>query len=543
MNDETVARIFENVKGLLGNDPPRNPRSGFAELLVSVHTAVQPDAGPRDLVFRAAVAVCRLGLALPGAPPVDLCAVFTTFLKSKTSETALAGDYRLMDLAVAYGCGAWRGTSEQWGWGGRWPGAVSALQNVIESQLNKLDEWFGGKHDGSEGKVPGYEKMDRPTVIAVAYWLAAKLWRPGEGRTLQPSEEISVSVEAGGEKVRVAGPREWGIDQCPSGWRAVWELTRGQVHLFPEGFAHAPEILIWEVGDSYASLEIKNTRPDPDRERSFSIRPEQRITLSGEADFLLRACTCAQPRCSGLHRLEAWDPDRSELAGFLKFAIIGEPVTTGELQAGQIATGMFYTGKSVWPLPELVEVEVSICHGHPAEFPNGVECPTGVCVLCGTVDSKHKITVRRFILPDQAYDRRLRLRCSNLGEHYRALTNSRAPEKLSEEHWRNVYDLPGTHDHEEDEEFWSQRQEMKRLHSKPRSLRSVAGQGGRDPAETLAAIDRRLGELQCPICKAPAPQRPSQVWVKNLQLAADPTAAETHPHKRGTKEVAGARED
>ncbi len=185
MTEEEARTVQQRVEDYLKSEKAQGFDIGnsqhFDRLVDSVRTPL-PHVAKDDL--RTVTAMCLLGpgsvtgradtltLQLHGAtshPPAAMREELLGILRRLVPDQQERLE-RVMEFAIAYGCGKWRGAREgNGGWEQQWEGAVRGLIRALEPAVNESSRWLA-RH------VVGFPK-DKD-VAPDASMLAIRLRRP-----------------------------------------------------------------------------------------------------------------------------------------------------------------------------------------------------------------------------------------------------------------------------------------------------------------------------------------------------------------------------
>jgi hypothetical protein len=431
-------------------------RQDFIGMVNAVREAVGGLRGVKKDELHLMVAVCWLGPDSADIPPAAMRKSLLTAIRELESDHQKRLP-RIMEFAIAYGCGKWRALAAIPGpWGQVWPGALRALARAITPAIRRVRKRNG--QDFREGldtwlaeTVRGYPlQRDWLEITQEAATLAHYLSNPEYPLVLGAGQVLKIDASADGITVRAVGPFAENPyeTRVPPGAKFVFRAdTSLELHT-PQGVVRVPSGLrivvlvrgddVWITPDTLKTIRVQ-----------VGLGQLVTVRIPGPARLSIWRCTCGNKNCnSQKHRLEGWDPRRLSLWAFVASAVKGPNC---KLRLGSALQGMYLPmlAREGEPRVREVEVEVQICPC--GEKYEGEKCRRADCKE-GPFDSRRmrRISERRLVVDGvdpPAYRLVRRQRCRNRHQHYCLLNRPAldAPPlaKLCGE-WDNLYEFfPG----------------------------------------------------------------------------------------------------
>lgn len=241
---------------------------------------------------------------------------------------------KLLDLAVAYGCG-WGRTVERTatGWDGRWDPALNALRGDVArfvedacAQLSAL----------------GVDFPYEPDAAGAADLLLIRLCRPVSPLQVDTGDALQVLCADDGARIAMGDGHK---EHVPPGAKAVYSVATtdaGPLRLRRAGTetkiqVPAGAVLRVTVMDFETRITISSTSD----ETTLKLGVAEGVQLSGPAHLDIWECTCGHQRCAERHRLGGWDPSAAgqSLASFVASAVKGPSRT---IRTGSFTQGMLF---------------------------------------------------------------------------------------------------------------------------------------------------------------------------------------------------------
>jgi len=143
MTDGEARAVQERVEDYLSSKEAYGLDVGnplHFELLVSRARPGLARVAADDL--RVVVVMCWLGPQSAGIPPIAMRNNLLGILRRVVSDERERLE-RVMEFAIAYGCGKWRQVQPGYGsWEQRWQGAVRGLVRALEPAVEQANRWL-----------------------------------------------------------------------------------------------------------------------------------------------------------------------------------------------------------------------------------------------------------------------------------------------------------------------------------------------------------------------------------------------------------------
>ncbi|MFQ5643576.1 MAG: hypothetical protein ACE5FQ_07740 [Thiogranum sp.] len=402
-----------------------NPKH-FDALVDAVRRVLQEnsaDAGSDAGLYRI-VALCLLGPSHP-LPPEDIQEQFQQVTERYLGDRCA----RILEFAVAFGCGKWRVQDPVKGaWYDAWEKAIGALGRAMEPAVREVNQWLSDCIS-----CPGYPKREfwdrhskgmaldaRDVIESDAVYLAFRLVDPVRPLHIDQGQILRISCTEEGAEICTEG-RD-GMDWVPIGGKLVYETVapvkitkrpdsggKGQRDL-----ASGVRITVLAV-DSGTRVELSN------KLSRLSLKPGESAELCGEAHLLRSICTCGHEKCSQKHRLDAWEPSpKITLWSYAASAVKGPH----PLRVNSFITGMYYSvlsreGGFPGMRVRVAQVEFKVCQTQGCAESDrafrfeGERCPK--CRMPGLPNITRRVAVPWLIVISDAeqYRRVVRYRCAD----------------------------------------------------------------------------------------------------------------------------------
>jgi hypothetical protein len=224
MHDEQAVRVQRATEQFLFADPEFNfaHPEHFPRLVEHVRQALLPgeDAAPAEVELHCAVALSALG-PFGGPPPRSV----REQLLEIVDELPGGDPARVLELAVAYGCGRWRSVSPRSNtWEGKWDKAFFTLVRVVESAVKTCNKWL------AHPRVVDYPKAStwlseegRALIASDAHLLALFLVDPVRPLHITQDQELRIRCTGDGSQIEVDHGRYSHFSPAGSKW--VFETT------------------------------------------------------------------------------------------------------------------------------------------------------------------------------------------------------------------------------------------------------------------------------------------------------------------------------
>ena len=330
MNETQLQQIHASVAGFLSANPgfrivARNAIESMVETIRGHVPAVD------NAELHVAAAMCALG---PAKPPPPLTA-FADFAAVVEREAPGRLD-RILEVAIAYGCGKWRRIDPQRGrWFDEWGNAVVALARAAEPAVREVVGWLSQRLPGLPSVEHWSSDDGRDLIKRDAAMLAVHLVRALEPLHA-PSEGEHVDIACTPDGTSIAGSAGAISKFLAPGNKAVFSNDAVGVEL--RGInrqVDLPPATVFAVLAVDERTRIFLPRPLAD----LSLKIEQHAALSPAAALALWTCSCGNRNCADRHRLEAWRPAVVDLWSFVASAVKGPERT---IKAGALIAGMYF---------------------------------------------------------------------------------------------------------------------------------------------------------------------------------------------------------
>lgn len=255
------------------------------------------------------VVLSWLGPQSAGPPPASVRHELHDLLRQLVPHER-ARQERMMEFAIAYGCGKWRevqlGTG---GWQHRWPGAMRGLVRALEPAVAQANRWLaehvvGFPRDRSRSHTEGF--AEDTAVWSDAWMLASRLVCPEHPLSLMEHETLTLECTAEGTEMRTEN-RDYDT-LIPPGAKAVWtvvdhgsdvQLASGESFSLPPG---AVVFLLARDEDAILKTLIS------EHNQQGRLKSGKDAVVSGPLNWALWECTCGTTHCVERHRLNSWNP-------------------------------------------------------------------------------------------------------------------------------------------------------------------------------------------------------------------------------------------
>jgi uncharacterized cupin superfamily protein len=275
--------------------------------LANAARAVCPGAATDEL--RLVTAMCWLGPSTAGIPPTHIRAAVLELLRQLVADEQERGE-RVMEFAIAYGCGKWREVQPgSGGWEHRWQGAMRGLARALEPAVGQSNRWLaehvpGFPQDRATPHDPNF--IEDTATWSDAWMLVNQLARPEDPLLVEEDEAFIVTCVQDGTTCTVD---EQDYERViPPGAKAVWTVHEHEAAMLVadrQAFSAAAgttlmfiardeDVLIKAVHDEHPQQTHLKTGEEAEARGPFTLSTWE--------------CTCGTTHCGQRHRLEAWDP-------------------------------------------------------------------------------------------------------------------------------------------------------------------------------------------------------------------------------------------
>jgi uncharacterized cupin superfamily protein len=310
MTEAEVVLVQNAIEAMLNSRDGRafdlgNP--AHLKLLVQQARAQVPSTAEEELWIT--VVISWLGPQSAGPPPISVRQELQDLLRQMVPNERARQD-RVMEFAIAYGCGKWRevqlGTG---GWEHRWPGAMRGLVRALEPAVAQANRWLaehvvGFPQDRSRSLTEGV--AENTAVWSDAWMLASRLVHPEHQLSLLKNETLTLECTVEGTEV-VTEKRDHET-LIPPGAKAVWtildhssdlQLSSGESFSLPSG---AVVFLLARDEDAI----LKTLVGEHSQQGRLQVGKE--AVVPGPLVLALWECTCGTTHCVERHRLNSWNP-------------------------------------------------------------------------------------------------------------------------------------------------------------------------------------------------------------------------------------------
>lgn len=326
MTDDEARTVQQRVEDYLRSKEGRGFNIGnpqHFDWLVDCVGLLLPDVAEDDL--RTVAAMCVLGPAFAGISPPAMREELLDILRRLVPDPK-ERLRRVMEFAIAYGCGKWRNVQEGYGgWEQQWEGAVRGLIRALQPAVDESNRWL-------EGHVVGFPR-NRDTA-SDAHLLAMRLKHPEHPLHLEREETMSITCTDDGTESAVSSQ---GYQKTvPPGAKAVLTVTATELR--------APQVVVLladgvkviiSARDEEARIEVAWNG----QRQQVRLRVGETATIPAPAALTIWECSCGNVHCAERHRLEAWDPTQVSLWAFVASAVKGPQRS---IQTGSFVQGMYF---------------------------------------------------------------------------------------------------------------------------------------------------------------------------------------------------------
>lgn len=312
-------------------------------------------AGLDEFERHVAAALCALGPARP-PPPHSVYAEFTALVEREFE----ARPERVLEAAIAYGCGVWRTLEPQRGpWFDEWGNAVVALARALEPAVREVVRWLSERLPGLPPVEHWSQDDGRALVKRDAALLAVELIRPLAPLHAASEDEI-LDIACAEDGTAVTGSAGALAKFLAPGSKAVLSNTQADTLLrSPARAVELPAATVVCVLAVDERARIQLPRPLAD----VTVKVDEHATLAPAAGMELWSCSCGNRNCPVRHRLHAWEPAAVDLWSFVASAVKGPERT---IKAGAFVAGMYFPllghhGLDDFGRLRLVPVEYRFC--------------------------------------------------------------------------------------------------------------------------------------------------------------------------------------
>lgn len=344
-----------------------NPKH-FDALVDAVRHTLQEnslDTGSDTALYRM-VALCLLGPShLP--PPDDIQEQFQQITEKYLGDQCA----RILEFAVAFGCGKWRVQEPAKGaWYDAWEKAIGALGRAMEPAVKEVNQWLSDCISS-----PGYPKREfwdkhgkgavleaRDVIESDALYLALRLIDPVRSLHIDQDQILRISCTEEGAEICIEGQE--GVDWVPIGGKSVY-ATATPVKIAKQPDSGGKGLRDLESGVRITVLSVDSgTRVEFANKLSrLSLKPGESAELYGEARLLRSICTCGHEKCSQKHRLDAWKPSpKITLWSYAASAVKGvHPLKVNSFVASMYYGSLSKEGGFLGIRIRVAQVEFKVC--------------------------------------------------------------------------------------------------------------------------------------------------------------------------------------
>ncbi len=340
MDDQQVTEVHRAVNTYLRENPGFNllNPNHFPQLVDEMHRQISftEDTNPNE-IFTSVVAMCAVGPERSSPPGKIVQEYLKTF-----KDNSVAGIDRVVEIAVAYGCGKWRDiASEGDPWCRQWARALSVMIKGIESAVRESNVWLSTRVVGYPeasfwNSEDGRDAVYRDAALLALYMINSQSLNPLH---ISNKGVLDIICESDGTTIKV---KDLNYEQyLPPGARAVFEIN-GSACLKKlsetgnEGersFNKGTQINILAQD---VAAEIKFTGSI----KQISLKIGESAMIADPIDISWWECCCGNKNCATRHRLDAWLPStKINLWSFLASAVKGPESV---FKVNTFVTGMYY---------------------------------------------------------------------------------------------------------------------------------------------------------------------------------------------------------
>jgi hypothetical protein len=320
MTEAEVILVQNAVEAMLnGRDGRAFDIGNPAHLTLLVQHAHAQVTSVAEEELRITVVLTWLGPQSAGPPPASIRQELQDLLRHLVPHERARQD-RVMEFAIAYGCGKWRvvqlGTG---GWEHRWPGAMRGLVRALEPAVAQANRWLadhvvGFPEDRRRSLSEG--SAEDTAVWSDAWMIASRLVRPEQLLFLLENETLTLKCTAEGTEV-VTEKRDYET-LIPPGAKSVWTIVDHSSELRlssrepPSGGPPSGEPLALPTGTVVFLLArdedaiLKTLLGEHSRQGRVKVGKE--AVVPGPLVLALWECTCGTTHCMERHRLDSWNP-------------------------------------------------------------------------------------------------------------------------------------------------------------------------------------------------------------------------------------------
>ncbi len=334
---------------------------------------------------------------------------------------------RVLECAVAYGCGKWRKVDESGSiWERIWAPSFTQLSQAMEPAVKEVNIWLSDhligyvKREFWYGRDPVFRE-GADIIACDATLLALRLIDPVKYFLAIEDQKLTIECDESQVIISLDGKSIW--QELRPGGRIVFKLLSA-CQFLREPVRRDTDIRILEKGDSINILAL-----DDGARISFSgsqsnifLKQNQSACLSQAVGLGAYLCSCGHKDCFNRHSLEGWNAGLDiSLWSYCASAVKGPHMN---VQTGTLIQSLYYSmlstsGNFDGTRVRDVLVEYKLCQsteclngGHYRRY-EGQSCPS--CHVAGTPAFTPRKLYKRLILAgeNEAYKRVKRFRCKN----------------------------------------------------------------------------------------------------------------------------------
>lgn len=323
-------RVREYLEGLQGRGLDIGKSEHFEQLVNHVQAGPElADVSEDDM--RVVAAMCLLGPENAGTPHATMREELLGILRLFEANLPARCE-RVMEFAIAYGCGKWRNPIKGYeGWEQQWEGAVRGLVRAIAPAVEESNRWL-------LRTVVGFPHRSRDKFWSDSWMLAMRLKHPEHIVPHEKNETLSIKCYEDGTDLKI--PNHSYEKTIPHGAKAVLTVGRKLAELtLPDGETLAllgPKMSI-TARDDEARIEV--VAEGQVFRRRLRMYETAELRASVAVELALWECACGTTHCMERHRLEGWDPAEVSLWAFGASAVKGPQPA---IQTGSFAQGMYF---------------------------------------------------------------------------------------------------------------------------------------------------------------------------------------------------------
>ncbi|MDX2505555.1 MAG: hypothetical protein QNL62_13910 [Gammaproteobacteria bacterium] len=369
--------------------------------------------------------VAALALTLLGPKHVPLPQDILQHFLTVTEQYQDTSQDRMLECAVAYGCGKWRQINKHdSAWHREWNSAILLLSQAIEPAVKEANLWLSdhvinyAQREFWLGRNPILNE-GAGIITSDAMMLALQLISPVTHYSANENKTLQIVCDESHVELSLGDEFSW-QDLQPGG-RVVFEVA-GSCELLRDPVRDDRDVRVLAAGD-----EVNILATDEGAKLEFSggqsgmkLKYTNTARLTESVDLIKRTCSCGHKDCNHKHNLDNWDAgSRITLWSYCASAVKGPHVN---LHTGTFVQGMYYAllskqGNFEGNRVRLVPVEYKLCQTESCQEDDGPHKFEGLhCLWCdvpGLPSTTPRALFQRLIVNADfpVYERQKRYRC------------------------------------------------------------------------------------------------------------------------------------